>query len=499
MQQIVRILGIGFIVWFVLSGCRKEDDLTTDPSARLAFSTDTVTFDTVFTEIGSATLRFTVRNNNAERVRISSIRLKSGSSSSFRINVDGVPGGEIRDLEIRGRDSAFVFVEVTVDPTNQNSPLVIFDAIEFVTNGNVQEVVLQAWGQDAYYYRPTQFIRGFPPLSALSEYDYYPVTDQTIMPNDKPHVIFGYLFIDSLITLTIPAGTQLHFFDQAGMWCYRGSTLKVNGEPGNEAVFQGFRLESFFDDRPGQWDRIILNEGPNDHEINHALIKNAFIGLSPEFLVLDNVPQIAANKLILRNSVVQNTEGVGILSRNFNIDAENSIVSNSANQLVVIQGGGSYRFNHCTLGNYWRFGARSTGSLFLSNFQEIPLTNGSTITATGDLDVRFENSIIYGPNREELEIDSVGSAAFDIRFDHCAVKTELRPEEPSWFIANPEPVFPNEFDFAFFSNPSDFDFTLLPNAPAIDAGSAALTGSNTMDLDGTTRDALPDLGAYEFK
>ena len=212
----------------------KKDLVSTDPNAKLAFSTDTLAFDTVFTQMGSATHRFMIYNRNSETVIISNIQLKGGSTSNFRLNVNGQPGITFNDIEIKGNDSIFVFAEVTIDPTNANNPFVIFDAIEFKTNGNVQQVVLSAWGQNAYYYRPNLFINGLPPISHISDYpDYFPVGNTVNLPNDKPHVIFGFLMIDSAITLNIPSGTQLHFYDQGGMWAYRGSTLNVNGSPGN--------------------------------------------------------------------------------------------------------------------------------------------------------------------------------------------------------------------------------------------------------------------------
>ena len=72
----------------------------------------------------------------------------------FRLNVDGLPGRSFGDVEIGADDSIFIFVEVTVDPNNQNTPLVVTDSILFETNGNLQDIDLVAWGQDAYFHKP---------------------------------------------------------------------------------------------------------------------------------------------------------------------------------------------------------------------------------------------------------------------------------------------------------------------------------------------------------
>ncbi|HLV52910.1 MAG TPA: hypothetical protein VKY29_02735, partial [Cryomorphaceae bacterium] len=100
----------------VLSGCRKEE-FNESPDFQLAFSTDTVTFDTIFQSVGSATLSLKVYNRSNERVRISRISVVDSCNTydPYRINVDGVPGSNFTDVEIGGKDSLFIFVEVTID------------------------------------------------------------------------------------------------------------------------------------------------------------------------------------------------------------------------------------------------------------------------------------------------------------------------------------------------------------------------------------------------
>ncbi len=481
--------------------CKKENDLLTDTGARLSFSTDTLTFDTVFTQIGSATRRFTIRNFNEGTINISRIELVNGSSSNFRFNVDGIAGPEVENLEIRSGDSAFVFVEVTVDPTNQNAPLVIYDALRFLTNGNIQDVTLEAWGQDAYYYRPTQTPSGFPALSFLSEYgEYFPIGVNMELPADKPHVIFGYLVIDSLINLKINAGAQIHFYENAGLWAYRGSNLNVQGELGNEVVFRGYRLEDYYNELPGQWDRIILNESPNDHIFNHARIENSFIGISAEYYFLSGTPQVASNKLKFTNSTITNTEGVGMLVRNYNVEGTNSLIANSQNQLFASTGGGEQRFVHCTFANYWQYGSRQEGSLYAANGVQIQISSSEAIEYIGDQSVFFGNCIFYGPNDEELEVDSIQGGDLDVVFDHCVLKTELTQVDPGLSflncIINPgsQPGYFNPL----FEDTGENDFTLHAGSVAIDEGNSVITDTLSVDLKGDMRDALPDIGCYEY-
>ncbi len=60
--------------------------------ARVYFSLDTVSFDTIFTTIGSATLNFRVYNRYDQPINIENIRLVGGDASNFRMNVDGYQG-----------------------------------------------------------------------------------------------------------------------------------------------------------------------------------------------------------------------------------------------------------------------------------------------------------------------------------------------------------------------------------------------------------------------
>ena len=145
---------------FLLSSCKK-DVLNTDSNAKLTFSTDTLLFDTVFTKLGSGNnprsvnKRFVVRNPYNETIK-TSIYLAGGNASPFRINIDGVPTTAINDIEIMPKDSIYILAEVTIDPLNSNNPLIVKDSIVFMTNGNMQDIKLVAWGQDAYYFDNSQ-------------------------------------------------------------------------------------------------------------------------------------------------------------------------------------------------------------------------------------------------------------------------------------------------------------------------------------------------------
>ena len=146
---------ISFIICIVLisvSSCRK--DFSTIPSfGSLEFSKDTVFLDTVFTNIGSATYNLKVYNRGNKSITIPKISLENGTSSNYRLNVDGISGKDFSDIDILAKDSVFVFVETTIDANNVTNPLYT-DRILFDNGNNQQDVDLVTLVQDANFIFP---------------------------------------------------------------------------------------------------------------------------------------------------------------------------------------------------------------------------------------------------------------------------------------------------------------------------------------------------------
>lgn len=479
----------------LLGACKKKSN-NFDDQASLDFSTSEVVFDTVFTGIGSATKSFTVYNKSNKPVKISKVFLASGSSSQFRFNLDGVAGDQ-RDVVIAPNDSAFAFVEVTVNPGNQNNPFILEDEITFVTNRNTQAVKTVAWGQDAYYYFPNEVVRGLPAFSRIIKYKENPTFNDVFeWKDDKPHVIYGYLRVDSSMTLKIHKGTQVHLHKGAGLWIANNASLQIEGEKEDEVVFQGDRLEEAFDERAGQWDRIWINEGA-ESKINYAIIKNGYVGLQVETTPFNPNATMSNNKLLLSNTIIRNMVGVGIFTRNFKIDAENCLVYESGNQDLAINGGGDYHFKHCTFANYWSGHNRQQSLFFANNYYQ-------DVTGTvqkKDLKVLLDNCILYGNKREEIELDSNKDASYQVVFNHCLLKSEIDVKtNPTRFLdclVNPK----NQFNSPVFKNPGSDDYEIYQGSTAQNKGDEKIIPNMTdpTDLLGASRDAEPDIGCYEVE
>ena len=193
------ILFILIVLLIADYSCKKNNQINPDSNLKLTFSADTVLFDTVFTSLGSATHQLRIYNDNRDDLKISSIRLLGGETSPYRINLDGENNTEFYDKIIPAGDSLFSFLRVTINPNDLNTPFVVEDELEFVTNGNTQTVKLLAWGQNANY------IIGDKVSSAIKG-KYKIVADSlqtTIWTSERPYVIYGWALINSYGTLKI--------------------------------------------------------------------------------------------------------------------------------------------------------------------------------------------------------------------------------------------------------------------------------------------------------
>jgi hypothetical protein len=419
-KKITRVV----ILLFLLNifACRK-DKITTDSAAKIEVSHDSVLFDTVFTTIGSSTKNIRIRNPNKQRINISSIQLQGGSTSPFILNVDGEKGISFSNIEIAPNDSLYIFIQVNVNPTNANSPVVMEDAINFLVNGNQQKVILEAWGQDAYYHRPNKAVY-FQDGSYFSyslvndlQNSYTMVGEEYIWNKDKPHVIYGYLAIDSLQKLTISAGTKVFLNYKAGIWVYRYGQIKVLGARGNEVIFQGARRDKDYLDEPGQWDRIWINEGSDLNQINYAIIKNGFIGVQTE--VTGNTVG-GPGKLSITNTKIQNMSMWGLYSLAYNIYGGNNVISNCQEHSLNILFGGEYNFYHCTFSNFWnRNKGREKATININNY---------TSQQTLPLYAYFGNCIVDGKLANEINLDlknsSIPELAPSYIFSNCWLKTQ---------------------------------------------------------------------------
>lgn len=484
----VSILQMVFGLLLLTVACTKEEFITS-ADAKLRFSADSLSFDTVFTARGSATRSIKIYNDHDQFLRVDRIWLVE--NSFFRMNVDGIPGNDLKNIEIPPNDSTYVFVEVTVDPDQplSESPFVIGEELYFETNGNTQSVILEAWGQNANY---------LPRLNAGGQQNLYTCQlNDWIWDDPKPYVLFGVVVIDSC-NVVMPPGTRVYIHGGFGrapdgdpyndgiLYFFRRGRLTIEGSTENPVIVEGDRLEKEFSHVPGQWGRIQLGPGTQGHKVDNAIIRNGIVGL-----LVDSLAEVT-----ITNTQIYNTSSSALVGYSGRIVAENCLFHSSGSNNVSLILGGNYLFSYCTLANY----GTSTESLSASNFVCLDGLIPCDEFRAAPLNMTFRNSIIYGSSRDVIALnDGIGDQVegyFNYRFSHCLVKVEELLDEDAHpdFFENCDPCLNGEEPV--FINPDVNDYYLDTLSVAIGQASPIL--SINKDLDGVIRDPdAPDLGCYE--
>ena len=357
------------------SSCTDKQDFSTHPSHRLIFSTDTVAFDTLFTEVSSATQIFLIHNPNKTALCIAHAALAGGESSPYRVNIDGLSGTKFSDLAIPGGDSIYVFVEVTIDPRGQDAPFEVKDSLLFtLESGITQKILLTASGQDATVLRGTV------------------IDCDTRFTSSRPYLIYDSLCVVAGSTLYVEPGTRLYFADKVEMQIY--GRIEAVGTADSLVLFRGARTDRMFDYLPydrltGQWGGITLHEESTDNRFVHCDIHSGTYGLRAKS---SNTEQ---QKLVMQSSQIHNVEEDALQLTQCWASFTNSLFTNAGRHCVNILGGKT-DFVHCTIANFFPWKAERGVAVSISNYIEeenIPYPL---------LGANFINSIITGSKSDEL-------------------------------------------------------------------------------------------------
>lgn len=476
MKRIVQLILAVILGVFVFS-C-YEEEFTTNSSIKLEFSTDTISFDTVFTTMGSTTQFFKVKNPASKAINIANIYLAGGETSPFRLSINGVNSSEESNVELYGGDSLYIFVEVTIDPTGRDLPMVVHDSIVFNVNGNLQDVDLIAFGQDFHLFN-----------GAVIESQHW--------INDKPYLVYNNTIVDSLETLTIDPGCRIYFHNNSSLFIK--GTLNVNGTFEEPVSFLGDRLEEAYTNVPGQWGYYVEYEdgstyvygglhflvGSKDNTINYAIIKNANKGIQVDSLGASDNPV-----LTLTNTRVENMTLNCLDARTTFIAASNCIFANSGSYSVALRFGGNYEFNHCTVANYYTRGTRTVPALFFKNYYKYDKKIYSF-----EIEANFNNCIIYGNGSNEVSYEIVESSAFNAQFKACLLNANVNSIENDMVFVNSlfneDPLFVDTYEY---------NFAVDSLSPAKDIGDVNVASNFPFDLNRNSRlaDKGPDLGALEW-
>lgn len=445
-------------------GC-ISDDFTDSPSDVLTFSSDTLRFDTVFTDLGTPTARLKVYNRASKAVNISSIRMRD-DDGTFSMNVDGVSGKEFENVEIRANDSIFVFVECRIDANSAPRPFRVEGMMDFVTNGVSQSVMLEAYGQNVTR------LRGVT------------VDSDVTFTADIPYIVFDTLHVAEGVTLTLLPGTRLLFHDKGFLKI--DGTLLALGDEGNKIEMRGDRLDNVLPDAgyeilAGQWDGIRFGSGSFGNRLEYVEMQSSVSGV-----VVDSCGVTDRNKLTLVNSWLHNSQGNVLRSSHAWVDAFGCCFSDAGEAVANLKGG-VHNFVQCTFANNYLFAISPESIVTLSH-----LTREESFGISNPLmQAEFKNCIIYGITSPLTPGDLEET---DVYLRN--VLLGVKGSDDNHFISclwDEDPLFET------VRNDYIFNYRLKDDSPAIGAGNPEfVTPECLFDMDGVNRLEWgnPALGAY---
>ena len=449
-HKILLMLAGLFLSSFIFHSCIDEK-ISSNPSLKLSFSKDTLLFDTVFTTIGSSTSKIMVYNPNKENVNISAVWLEKGADSYYHINVDGEQrtNNHFTNVELRAGDSLFIFVEVKVDINSLNQPFEVKDFLNFLTNGNRQQIHLLAYGQNMTVLRNKT------------------IQNDTTLTAEKPYVVYGDLVVDSGATLRIEPGCKFYFHDMESLATvdtltkksyYNGKLLHIfkqsslvvygnliaEGKREKPILLRGDRTDKIFEDIPynlvsNQWGGVLLLSKEGNHSFNFVRMNSGYVGI-----FFSNSDRNFRPKLKIENSRIHNFLKYGLVAQNGDVLVTNSEISNTGAYSVYLNGG-KHRFIHSTIANYFNStDVRIQPSAKEGNAAVMIMELNRIIP----METEFLNCVVAGSSNSEFEILSRFEQKYYGKFSHSYFKKE-----------KPDPI-PTMFSNISWYNPKD---TLFQN------------------------------------
>lgn len=372
--------------------CHDDDSFTTSQTDLLSFTNDTLKLDTVFSNVGSSTYSFWIYNRTDKGIRLSTVRLRNGNQTGFRVTVDGsyldnALGAVVTNLEVRSGDSLRVFVELTPQETHQQEPLMITDDLLFqLESGAEQRVRLEAWAWDAMKWTNTV------------------IDHDTIIDTRVPIILYGSgLRVDSGAVLTL-RGTTLYFHDSAGIDVY-GRLVAEN------CVMRGDRLDRMFDYLPydrvsGQWRGLWFATSSTGNTLAETEIRNATTAI---WLADSAAMDTTQLRLQMLHCIVHNAKGHGVVSYHSNIELDYCQLTNTMGDCLAVYGGRCL-IDHCTLAQFYPFSAERGAAL--------------RFVANGDVSITCRNTIVTGYEDDVLmgELPDT-TVVYEYLFSNCLLRT----------------------------------------------------------------------------
>lgn len=471
-------LFVVLMAWMLLAliGCQNNPQ---DVSANLSFSVDTLTFDTVFTNQGSATRIVMLHNETKTPLIID--RVAQADGTSFRINLDGEDSlAFMRNITLSAGDSLFLFVRATIDPQKSNSPVLITDQLTFfLSNGNKRVLQIEAYGQD---------VTLIDSLVLYSDYTF---------SAEKPYLIRHYIASAPEATVTIEKGARFYMHKDASAVFY--GPVNAIGTTDEPILFCGDRLDDYVSGIPylyvpGQWGGFYLYD--EDYKAPAWHLENIRILSAINGIFCYGKSYSKRPTLTLHNARIHNHDQYGLILLNTDATVTNSEISNCASYCVYLDGGNS-TFIHNTFASYYRNTIYNSGvGLYDTPREDVAAVYIDNISKHSETRASFYNNIITGVRKNQLVIADPFPDLYQGEFRGNYLKTDtlrLPNAANNIYYQDSDSVFINDY----YADYKYFDFRLDSLSPARGIADSVIAKQYPSDLLGNPRTTW-DAGCYVY-
>ncbi|RXM52368.1 MULTISPECIES: hypothetical protein [unclassified Chryseobacterium] len=464
------LLAFSFWMLLVAVSCNKDDITFDAPSQQLRFSRDTVFCDTVYHQVRSETYVVKVYNNEDKDILIPRVNLEKGATSLYRINVDGKPGYDFKDVPLRKKDSLYIYVEIAPQATGPEA--IAEDKVVFSGPAGQQHVTLFSVVQDAEFFIQT------PTNPNI-------ITSSTTWTNNKAKIIYGNLTLDKNVTLDIDPGTKVYFHKNSGMKVSSDAVLNINGALDKQVILRGDRNDPYYDTISKNWNSIKME--PNSIlNMNHARLFGGTRGLE--------MKQTTAN---ISNSFIHTFFEYGLYAVNSTVTANNLVMNNCGLSCIGIFKGGKHNYTHATIANYSKsMQSFDRKGIFATNEWKND-AGQSEQAALQQFNLR--NSIVYSDRDNAVQFEQTPGQQFEYLIQNCLLKYSGTSEAGFAFdnnvnvvqsIKNTDPQFMNYFM-------AKMNLRVKTTSPAKGKGNVTVAGNVPFDIVNEPRTTNPTIGAYQ--
>ncbi|MFP3833816.1 hypothetical protein [Chryseobacterium sp. SIMBA_028] len=464
------LLAFSFWMLLVAVSCNKDDITFDAPSQELRFSRDTVFCDTVYHQVRSETYVVKVYNNEDKDILIPRVNLEKGAASLYRINVDGKPGYDFKDVPLRKKDSLYIYVEIAPQATGPEA--IAEDKVLFSGPTGQQHVTLFSVVQDAEFFIQT------PTNPNI-------ISSSTTWTNNKAKIIYGDLSLAPNVTLDIDPGTKVYFHKNSGMKVSSNAVLNINGTKDNQVILRGDRNDPYYDTISKNWNSIRM-EANSILNMNHARLFGGTRGL-----------EMKQTNASITNSFIHTFFEYGIYAVNSKVNANNLVMNNCGLSCIGIFKGGNHNYTHATIANYSKsMGTFDRNGIFATNEWK---NDAGQIEQGALQQLNIKNSIVYSDRDNSVQLEPTPGQQFEYLIQSCLIKYSGPSEAGFTFdnntnivqtIKNEDPQFVNYFM-------AKMNLRVKTTSPAIGKGNVTVAGTVPFDIANVSRTTNPTLGAYQ--